>query len=249
MKLENVIAERSTKTVYRDGNRTVKLFNKDFPKAEVLAQAKNQALVEEIDINIPKLLEVGTIDGRWMIVSEYVEGTPLDVLMRENPDKMDEYLNKFVDLQILIHSKRCAGLIKLKDKMHAKIDLTSLDDFVKYELHTRLTGMPKHNKVCHGDFNPSNVIVAENGEMYVIDWSHVTQGNASADVARTYLIFVLNGNKDLAEKYMELFCEKTGTRKAYVQKWLPIVAASQSVKGKPEERELLRSWANVVEFE
>ena len=249
MKLENVIAERSTKTVYRVGDTSVKLFNKDFPKAEVLAQAKNQALVEETDINIPKLLEVGNIDGRWMIVSEYVEGTPLDVLMRENPDKEDEYLNKFVDLQILVHTKRCAGLIKLKDKMHAKIDLTELDDTVKYELHTRLTGMPKHNKVCHGDFNPSNVIVREDGEMFVIDWSHVTQGNASADVARTYLIFTLAGQKEMAEKYMDLFCEKTGTRKAYVQKWLPIVAASQSVKGKPEEKELLLSWANVVEFE
>ena len=249
MKLDKVIAERATKTVYREGNTTVKLFNKDFPKAEVLAQAKNQALVEETDINIPKLLEVGNIDGRWMIVSEYVEGTPLDVLMRENPDKIDEYLEKFVDLQILVHSKRCAGLIKLKDKMHAKIDLTELDDTVKYELHTRLTGMPKHNKVCHGDFNPSNVIVRDDGEMYIIDWSHVTQGNASADVARTYLIFTLAGKKDMAEKYMDLFCEKTDTKKSYVQKWLPIVAASQSVKGKPEEKELLLSWANVVEFE
>ncbi|MBR7101592.1 MAG: aminoglycoside phosphotransferase family protein [Clostridia bacterium] len=249
MKLKNIIAERATKTVYRDGATTVKLFNKDFPKAEVLAQAKNQALVEEIDINIPKLLEVGNIDGRWMIVSEYVEGTPLDVLMRENPDKIDEYLDKFVDLQILVHTKRCAGLIKLNDKMHAKIDLTELDDTVKYELHTRLTGMPKHNKVCHGDFNPSNVIVREDGEMFIIDWSHVTQGNASADVARTYLIFTLAGKKELAEKYMDLFCEKTGTKKAYVQKWLPIVAASQSVKGNPEEKELLLSWANVVEFE
>ena len=45
MKLDKVIAERATKTVYREGNTTVKLFNKDFPKAEVLAQAKNQALV------------------------------------------------------------------------------------------------------------------------------------------------------------------------------------------------------------
>jgi len=249
MKLENVIAKRSTKTVYRNGNTTVKLFNKDFPKAEVLAQAKNQALVEEIDINIPKLLEVSTIDGQWTIVSEYIEGTPLDVLMRENPDRMDEYLEKFVDLQITVHTKRCAGLIKLKDKMHAKIDLTDLDDTVKYELHNRLTGMPKHNKVCHGDFNPSNIIVKDNGDMYIIDWSHVTQGNASADVARTYLIFVLNGDKDIAEKYINMFCEKTNTKRAYVQKWLPIVAASQSVKGKPEEKELLLSWANVVDFE
>ena len=249
MKLDKVIAEGATKTVYRDGDKSIKLFNKDYPKADVLAQAKNQALVEEIDINIPKLLEVGNIDGRWMIVSEYVEGTPLDVLMKEHPDKADEYLDRFVDLQIKVHSKRCAGLIKLKDKMHAKIDLADIDDSKKYDLHTRLTGMPKHNKVCHGDFNPSNIIVRDDGEMFIIDWSHVTQGNASADVARTYLIFVLNGNREMAEKYMDIFCSKTGTKRAYIQKWLPIVAASQSVKGKPEEKALLLSWLDVVEFE
>ncbi|MCQ4950996.1 30S ribosomal protein S2, partial [Bittarella massiliensis (ex Durand et al. 2017)] len=28
----------------------------------------------------------------------------------------------------------------------------------RYELHTRLDSMPKHVKVCHGDFIPSNVI-------------------------------------------------------------------------------------------
>ena len=249
MKLENVIAERPTKTVYRDGDRSVKLFNKDFPKAEVLAQAKNQALVEEIDINVPKLLEVGTIDGRWMIVSEYVEGTPLDVLMRENPDKMDEYLNKFVDLQILIHSKRCAGLIKLKDKMHAKIDLTSLDDFVKYELHTRLDATPKHNKVCHGDFHPSNIIITENDEAYIIDWAHVTRGNGAADAARVYLLFTLEGKNDAAQKYLQLFCSKTDTAKQYVQKWMPIVAASQLTKGVKSEEELLRSGIDVVDYE
>ena len=34
----------------------------------------------------------------------------------------------------------------------------------------------------------------------------------------------------------------------YVQKWMPIVAASQSVKGNAKEREFLLSWANVVEY-
>jgi hypothetical protein len=34
-----------------------------------------------------------------------------------------------------------------------------------------------------------------------------------------------------------------------VQKWIPIVAASQSVKGKPEERELLFRWVDVVDYE
>ena len=110
--------------------------------------------------------------------------------------------------------------------------------------------MPNHNKLCHGDFNPTNVVISPDGESYsILDWSHVTQGNASADAARTYLLFWLAGDIDAAEKYMDLFCKKTDTAKQYVQKWLPIVAASQSVKGKPEEREFLMSWVNVVEYE
>ena len=109
--------------------------------------------------------------------------------------------------------------------------------------------MPKHNKLCHGDFNPSNIIVSDDGKPYIIDWSHATQGNASADVARTYLLFWLSGDIETAEKYLDLFCKKSDTAKQYIQKWLPIVAASQSVKGKPEERQFLLSWATVVDYE
>ncbi|MDD6275326.1 MAG: aminoglycoside phosphotransferase, partial [Clostridia bacterium] len=98
-------------------------------------------------------------------------------------------------------------------------------------------------------FNPSNIIIGDDGVPYIIDWSHATQGNASADVARTYLLFWLSGDIDMAEKYLELFCKKSETSKQYIQKWLPIVAASQSVKGKPEERQFLLSWANVVDYE
>ena len=97
---------------------------------------------------------------------------------------------------------------------------------------------------------PTNVVISPDGESYsILDWAHATQGNASADAARTYLLFWLEGDIDTAEKYMNLFCKKTDTAKQYVQKWLPIVAASQSVKGKPEEREFLMHWVNVVEYE
>ena len=109
--------------------------------------------------------------------------------------------------------------------------------------------MPKHNKVCHGDFNPSNIIITPAGKSYVIDWAHATQGNASADAARTYLLFMLKGQEQLAEQYLRLYCLRSNTAKQYVQKWLPIVAASQSVKGKPEERDFLLKWADVVEYE
>ncbi|MBO5294757.1 MAG: phosphotransferase [Clostridia bacterium] len=244
-----VIAVSKNKTIYRDGDRCIKLFDQDYSKADILNEALNQARVEETGLNIPKILEIEKIDGRWAIVLEYIEGKTLEQLMEENPDRKCEYIDMMVDLQLSVHQKKAPLLNKLKDKMNRKISQTDLDATTRYELHTRLEGMPKHNKVCHGDFNPSNIIVTPNGELYIIDWAHATQGNAAADVARTYLLFSLAGDKEGADYYMKSFCKKSDTALQYVQKWLPIVAASQSVKGNPEERQFLLSWVDVVDFE
>lgn len=246
---DRIIAVRTRKTIYRDGDTAIKVFDEDFAKYDVLNEALNQARVEDIGINVPKVLEVKTIDGKWAIVSEFIQGKTLAQLMEENPNKKDEYLEMFVDLQLKMHSLTCPMLNKLKDKMNRKINEADLDATTRYELHTRLEAMPKHRKVCHGDFNPSNIIVKDDGTPYILDWSHATQGNASADAARTYLLFYLDGEIDMAEKYLDLFCKKSDTAKQYIQKWLPIVAASQSVKGKSEEREFLLSWVNVVDYE
>ena len=247
--MSEVLAVRPGKTIFRDGNKLVKEFDENYAKDDVLNEALNQARVENIGINVPKVLEVKTIDGKWAIVSEFIEGKTLAQLMEENPAKKDEYLEMFVDLQMKVHAAKCPLLNKLKDKMNRKINETDLDATTRYELHTRLESMPKHDKVCHGDFNPSNIIVTKDGGLYILDWAHATQGNASADVARTYLLFCLEGDRAKADKYLDLFCKKSDTAKQYVQKWLPIVAASQSVKGKPEERDFLLSWVNVVEYE
>ena len=205
----NTIVKRENKEIYRDGDKLVKVFDeKAFTKAQVLNEALNNARVEETGLKIPKLLNVSKVDGGWSITREYIEGTSLADLMKQNPDKEDEYLNTFVDLQLEIHSKKCPLLNKIKDKMHAKISASHYEATLRYDLHNRLEGMKPHNKVLHGDFNPSNVIVTPDGEYYIIDWAHATQGNASEDAARTYLVFNLDGQKELAEKYLNLFCKK-----------------------------------------
>ena len=163
MKLDRVIAVRNNKTIYRDGDKCVKVFNENYSKSDVLNEALNQARIEETGLNIPKVLEVTMVDGKWAIVSEYIKGKTLAQLMEEDADKKDEYLELFVNLQIEVHSKKSPLLNKLKDKMNRKISETDLDATTRYDLHTRLEGMPKHTKVCHGDFNPSNIIIAEDG--------------------------------------------------------------------------------------
>lgn len=249
MEFEKIIAERPNKTIYKSGEYTVKVFAEDFSKADILNEALNTARVEETGLPIPGIVEVTKIDGKWAIVYDYIEGKTLASIMAENPDKTDEYLELFVNLQLEMHSKKAPLLNKLQDKMNRKISQTDLDATTRYELHTRLEGMKRHDKVCHGDFNPSNIIINPEGKAYILDWSHATQGNASADAARTYLLFCLNGQQETADKYLDLFCKKSDTAKQYVQQWLPIVAASQSVKGKPEEKDFLLKWVNVVEYE
>ena len=249
MKLDNIIVTSKNKVLYRDGDKCIKLFDENYSKSDVLNEALNHSRIEETGLNIPKIHEVTLVNGKWAIILEYIEGKTLAELMEENPEKKDEYIELLVDLQMEVHSKVSQLLTKLKDKMNRKIANTKFDFTTRYDLHTRLESMPKHNKVCHGDFNPTNIIITPDGTPYIVDWAHATQGNASADVARTYLLFCLDGDEEGAKIYLDTFCKKSGTSKQYVQKWMPIVAASQSVKGNEHELEFLASWVSVVDYD
>ena len=249
MNLDRIIAVRNSKTVYRDGDKVYKVFDRSYSKADVLNEALNQARIEETGLNIPKILGVTMTEGKWTIITEFIKGKTLAQLMADNPDKKDEYLKQFVSLQLIMHSKTCPGLNKLKDKLNIKIDQTDLKATVRYDLHIRIESMPNHNKVCHGDYNPSNIIITDDGTPYILDWSHATQGNASADAARTFLLFYLDNDAESAKKYLELFCEQSATDKQYIKKWMPIITASHTVMGNEQERKLLNSWMDFADFE
>ena len=53
------IAERKNKIVYRDGDRAVKVFDKEFKKSDIFNEVLNQSRVEETGLDIPaKILNV-----------------------------------------------------------------------------------------------------------------------------------------------------------------------------------------------
>lgn len=246
-----LIAKRKNKEIYSENNTVIKLYNEGHSQSDILNEALNQSRVEEYsNINVPKLIEVKKIDNRWAIVSEKIEGYTISELLKNNPEAEDEYLNLFVDIQLIILSNEVPLLNRIKEKFTRKLEnATNIDENTKYELLQRLQGMKNHNKLCHGDFHPSNVIVTEDESIYVIDWAHVTQGNASADAARTFLLFSIDKKEERAEKYLNLFSEKSGIPKDHIQRWIPIVAATQMTKNIPEEQEFLSKWINVVDFE
>lgn len=251
MELNNKIAERKNKEVYIEDGKVIKLFVENYPHSNILNEALNQARVDECsNINIPKLFEVKKYNNRWAIVSEYIEGKTISELMKEDPENLDDYLELFTQIQLIILKNNVPLLNKIKEKFTRKLeDATNIDESTRYELLQRLQGMKNHDELCHGDYNPSNVIVQEDGTIYVIDWAHVTQGNAAADAARTFLLFSMEGKEDIANKYLNLFSEMSKIPKTTIQRWLPIVAATQMTKNIPEEQEFLKKWINVVDYE
>ena len=247
--MEELILKRSYKEVYKLDNTIVKLFSETHPKAAVFNEALNTARVEETGLNIPKVISVHQVKGKWALTIELKEGKTLEQLMQENPEKAEVYMEQFVELQLSMQSKKAPKLKKLKDKLNRQINgLKIIDATTRYELLTRLESMPKHDKLCHGDFNPSNVIVGEDGSMSIVDWAHATQGNASADAAYTYLLFALK-DQCFADMYMDIFCKKSDTAKQYVHKWLPIVAAAQLSKENEQEKDFLLSWIDIIDFQ
>lgn len=246
---DRIIAVRTAKTVYRDGDTVLKVFERGYSKASILNEALNQARIEETGLPVPSIIEVTSIEGKWAIRWQYIEGKTLARLMEENPDRREEYMRRLVDIQADVFSHEAPLLNRLKEKMDRKLAECDIDATARYELHTRLEAMPSSRAICHGDFNPSNIVIRPDGSACILDWAHVASGDPAADGARTYLLFWLDGDINGAEQYLDIFCEKTGIDKRRVQRWMPIVAAAQQANGRPQEREFLLQWVNVVDYE
>ncbi len=245
----NTIAVRKGKIVYVNDGTLIKVFDEqDWSKSDILTEALNQARIEETGLNIPKIREVGTVDGKWALMMEYVEGTSLADLMRLNPEKMDEYLELFVSLQMEIHSKKAPLLTTLKDKMTRKISQAELNATVRYDLQLKLRELGVTNVVCHCDFKPENVLITADGTPCILDWSHTNQGNPNVDAALSYILFKLDSKDAEAEKYLDLYCTKTGVDKKLVLKWIPVAAASRSARCHGEEKAKLLELAKSVEY-
>jgi tRNA A-37 threonylcarbamoyl transferase component Bud32 len=245
---KSVIAERHNKVVYDCGDTVAKVFNGNKPAADIMNEALNLARAEQAGIDVPELLKVGKVGPSWTIFTRKVEGKTLRQMIDEDPGA--GYIEQLVELELQIHTHKNPLMNRQKDKYARMIKSLGdlIDEATIYELLVRLDGMPNHTKVCHGDFVPSNIIVRSDGTMCVCDWAHATQGNGAADCATTYLHLVLGGDKEAAEEYLRLYCERQGCTMSYVQGWLSIVAAAELARGRVVEQDYLLSMIDVVDY-
>ena len=246
------LVRRGNKVVYDLGDKIAKVFNETKPVSDVFNEALNLARINECGIRSPKALEVTKLEGDeagWALITTKVPGVTLAEKIEAEPQRFGEYLEQFVDLQIEIHGYTSPLLNRQGDKYARMINsLEAINATTRYNLLERLDGLKKGTAVCHGDFNPSNVIVSEDGTLSVCDWAHATQGAPAADVAMTYLFFSLT-SKEQAEAYLDTYCERADMAKQIVRQWLPVIAASELARKRKVNEEFLMSWVDVFDYQ
>ena len=245
-----VLLERTDKVVTKDKDTVLKIFGPSYKVSAILNEAMNEARAAETGLPVAKVLEVLKLRDHWCIRREWIEGKTLADVMKSDKKNLVKYLRQFVAIQCEIFSKTSERMGNLADKLDKQISASALPKETRYDLHMKLQSFARGKSLCHGDFNPTNVIITPKGDWRVIDWSHVRLGDPLADVARTYLLFWLNGYVAAAEKYMSIACDALKAKVSDVQKWLPIVAAAESAKEQTaKNHELLLHWASVVDYE
>lgn len=242
----DLINERRNNKIFTDGEYAYKVFNEGYSKNQVFSEASITAMIEEMDINVPSICEITTIDNKWAFKFPLIKGQSLYDAIQSDPDNIDKYMDILLSVQTDIHHNKCPHIPIQKQKLTDYINISNLDESLKIDLLDMLNSSPKHNKLCHGNLTPHNIIISDD-RYYVTDWNHAVQGNASADIARTYIWMKIN-MPDYSKIYLDKFCNITGTTSRYVQNWIPIVAAARLAKNNPDETEFLNSLISVIDY-
>jgi aminoglycoside phosphotransferase (APT) family kinase protein len=102
----------------------------------------------------------------------------------------------------------------------------------------RLAELPDCDRLCHGDFHPSN-IVGTPGHASIIDWPHAARGEPTVDVCQSWLL-MQRSDPELAFAYVEAYAKEGGLAPANILYWSPVVAGARLADNVPREVERLK---------
>ena len=227
-----VLFNKKGKTYLRYQDKFIKMFPSGYSKHAVFEEAINQLQFERAHIHTPKIYEVTSFEDRYAIVMDFVEGDMVSDL--------DAYVKLHLDISIsdirLLHSQ--------SEQVKKQLSNSSLPNDMQLKILDRIENSAEKNiLVCHGDYHPKNIIVDKNGELVILDFEFATNGNICLDVARGYILSEVCERHLFAEKYVNLFCDKSGRQRKDIDFLIPVAAALHFITcTNPKKRELLKPF-------
>jgi len=241
-----------------NGNAVLKLYWPGY--LGHIAEASALSTLQRSGSTAPRLIGAVEIDGRHGLILERLEGPDMLSLLQRRPWRMLGLARTLAEAQLLIHGVQAPeDLPDLKQVLAARIEAgvesAELRDFSLQVLDP----LPAGDRLCHGDFHPGNVLVADS-QVSVIDWTNATRGVPEADFARTALLLAHGepppdtsrlfrtllsaGRSVFARAYARNYRRRTEDPLKQVRSWVITHAAARLADGIEEEEPMLIAFLN-----
>lgn len=225
MRLKPPISAGNTADIYLHDGNIVKMYSRH-SKQTVELEATKQAYAKSLGLPVPAVLEVTEVGDRPALVMERAPGVPMKELIFEQPEQMQEFLTRSVEVQQMVHDKTAPNLRSMSDRLREQIDsVNQLNGAQKLRLIAMLEDIDDETQLCHGDFHVQNLIV-DGDDVSIIDWMDATRGDVRLDVCRSYVIYS-EVDTDFADAYLAEYCRQSGLQQEEVLRWEPVIAGAR----------------------
>ena len=210
-----ILGEGSNGVVYRYNPEIVVKVYKNSDALNAIKRERElarTALILGIPTAIP--FDVVKVNNSYGSVFELLNAKSFSELISEEPENIDEYIFKFVDLLKLIHSTEVdpAKFENMKTVAEGWADF--VEGYLPKEQSSRLKSLvkavPDRFTMLHGDFHTNNVEM-QNGEVLLIDMDTLAYGHPVFELGSMFLGFVGFGELNHAntERFIKLPYETT----------------------------------------
>ncbi|MFA6107155.1 MAG: phosphotransferase [Candidatus Latescibacterota bacterium] len=252
MALGPLLARGRTAEIHAWGlNHVVKVYHPWMPRSAVELERRCTAAARAAGLPVPAVGEVVQLDGRVGLVLERVDGlSMMDRITGQQDHPMDSAC-RLAELHRALHQQPAPpGLPDQADRLESRIRRGSVLGPAEQEAAlTALVRLDRGDRLCHGDFHPGNVLVADQGPV-IIDWIDAASGSPAADLGRTVLLFegaiatsqASEGMPALMRQYRDAYLEGYGADHgpaATWRAWMPVLAAARLDEQIEEQRDWL----------
>ena len=188
--------------VYRlDADKIVKVYT---PEKKMSDIERERSFARTAFVNgVPSVIAYDTVRvGDCLgVVFELLKSDTLGHAMRDNPDKLGEYVAQYVDLARTLHNTHMpkGSLSDIRDIQRGRLE--RLSAWCSPEEINILKGIidsiPERDTVIHNDLHPGNIMI-QNGELVLIDMAEISVGPTVFDLSSIYRDMVVGARTNIA---------------------------------------------------
>jgi aminoglycoside phosphotransferase (APT) family kinase protein len=209
-------------------------------------------------IRVPAVHGLTMVEGRPGLIMERIDGPDLLTLVSRRPWRVFRAGRICGEVHARLHAAGAPRRIPaLRETLRQWIGSSNRvpERLAEFALEV-LEGLPDGDALCHGDFHPANILMAD-GMPVVIDWTNAARGDAVGDVARSLVLFRIGepppwypatarylhgiGSRIVTSGYLRAYRRVRPLDIAVVERWeVAHAAARLAAEPIPEEEQALR---------